>query len=98
LHGVCFDFFFVSGMIYTDKKAGEKIKSQAQGLITLATYGIGMFIGSEVSGYVKDKYTAADPSGAMVTTWLNVWLVPSAIAAAALVFLLVFFRDKKANA
>jgi nucleoside transporter len=98
LHGVCFDFFFVSGMIYTDKKAGEKIKSQAQGLITLATYGIGMFIGSEVSGYVKDKYTATDPSGAMVTTWLNVWLVPSAIAAAALVFLLVFFRDKKANA
>ncbi|MEY4628307.1 MAG: hypothetical protein RLZZ595_633 [Bacteroidota bacterium] len=98
LHGVCFDFFFVSGMIYTDKKAGEKIKSQAQGLITLATYGIGMFIGSEVSGYVKDKYTAADPSGAMVTTWLNVWLVPSAIAAAALVFLLVFFRDKKADA
>jgi nucleoside transporter len=98
LHGVCFDFFFVSGMIYTDKKAGDKIKSQAQGLITLATYGIGMFIGSEVSGYVKDKYTAADPSGAMVTTWLNVWLVPSAIAAAALVFLLVFFRDKKADA
>ena len=98
LHGVCFDFFFVSGMIYTDKKAGEKIKSQAQGLITLATYGIGMFIGSEVSGYVKDKYTAADPSGVMVTNWLNVWLVPSAIAAAALVFLLVFFRDKKANA
>jgi MFS family permease len=97
LHGVCFDFFFVSGMIYTDKKAGEKIKSQAQGLITLATYGIGMFIGSEVSGYVKDKYTAADPSGAMVTTWLNVWLVPSGIAAAALVFLLLLFRDKKAT-
>jgi nucleoside transporter len=98
LHGVCFDFFFVSGMIYTDKKAGDKIKSQAQGLITLATYGIGMFIGSEVSGYVKDKYTAADPSGAMMTNWLNVWLVPSGIAAAALVFLLVFFKDKKTNA
>ncbi|MEN9952893.1 MAG: hypothetical protein RLZZ520_1161 [Bacteroidota bacterium] len=98
LHGVCFDFFFVSGMIYTDKKAGDKIKSQAQGLITLATYGIGMFIGSEVSGYVKDKYTATDPSGAMLTNWLNVWLVPSGIAAAALVFLLLFFKDKKSNA
>lgn len=98
LHGVCFDFFFVSGMIYTDKKAGDKIKSQAQGLITLATYGIGMFIGSEVSGYVKDKYTAADPSGAMLTNWMNVWLVPSGIAAAALVFLLLFFKDKKSNA
>ena len=98
LHGVCFDFFFVSGMIYTDKKAGDKIKSQAQGLITLATYGIGMFIGSEVSGYVKDKYTATDPSGVMLTNWLNVWLVPSGIAAAALVFLLLFFKDKKSNA
>jgi POT family proton-dependent oligopeptide transporter len=60
--------------------------------------GIGMFIGSEVSGYVKDKYTAADPSGAMLTNWLNVWLVPSGIAAAALVFLLLFFKDKKSNA
>jgi len=98
LHGVCFDFFFVSGMIYTDKKAGDKIKSQAQGLITLATYGIGMFIGSEVSGYVKDMYTTADASGAMLTSWLNVWLVPSGIAAAALVFLLLFFKDKKSNA
>ena len=57
-----------------------------------------MFIGSEVSGYVKDKYTATDPSGAMLTNWLNVWLVPSGIAAAALVFLLLFFKDKKSNA
>jgi hypothetical protein len=46
LHGVCFDFFFVSGMIYSDQKAGERIKSQAQGLISLATYGLGMYIGS----------------------------------------------------
>lgn len=98
LHGVCFDFFFVSGMIYTDKKAGEKIKSQAQGLITLATYGIGMFIGSIISGKVKDTYTAPNEMGADVTNWLNVWLVPSGIAALALVFLLLFFKDKKSNA
>ncbi|MFM7223012.1 MAG: MFS transporter [Bacteroidota bacterium] len=88
LHGVCFDFFFVSGMIYTDAKAGERIKSQAQGLITLATYGIGMFIGSEVSGIVKDTYTVNE-----VTSWLNVWLVPSGIAAVILVLFIVMFKD-----
>jgi nucleoside transporter len=98
LHGVCFDFFFVSGMIYTDKKAGDKIKSQAQGLITLATYGIGMFIGSIISGKVKDTYTAPNEMGVDVTNWLSVWLVPSGIAAAALVFLLLLFNDKKSNA
>lgn len=88
LHGVCYDFFFVSGMIYTDKKAGEKIKSQAQALISLATYGIGMFIGSMVAGKVKDTYTDAE-----VTNWLNVWLVPAGIAGVSLVFLLLFFKD-----
>ncbi|MEY3946390.1 MAG: hypothetical protein RJB03_1096 [Bacteroidota bacterium] len=90
LHGVCYDFFFVSGMIYTDAKAGEKIKSQAQGLISLATYGLGMLIGSIVAGKVKDMYTANE-----VTDWTNVWLVPAGIAALSLVFLLLFFRDKK---
>jgi nucleoside transporter len=90
LHGVCYDFFFVSGMIYTDAKAGDKIKSQAQGLISLATYGIGMLIGSIVAGKVKDMYTADG-----VTNWTNVWLVPAGIAALSLVFLLLFFRDKK---
>jgi MFS family permease len=94
LHGVCYDFFFVSGMIYTDAKAGEKIKSQAQGLISLATYGLGMLIGSIVAGKVKDLYTKDE-----VTQWLNVWLVPAGIAAVSLVFLLLFFKDKKtANA
>ena len=90
LHGVCYDFFFVSGMIYTDQKAGEKIKSQAQALISLATYGLGMFIGSVVSGKVKDAYTTAE-----VTNWLNVWLVPAGIAAVSLIFLVLFFKDVK---
>jgi nucleoside transporter len=94
LHGICYDFFFVSGMIYTDAKAGAKIKAQAQGLISLATYGLGMFIGSVVSGIVKDMYTKDE-----VTQWLNIWLVPAGIAALSLVFLVLFFKDKKtANA
>ena len=93
LHGVCYDFFFVSGMIYTDAKAGDKIKSQAQGLISLATYGLGMFIGSIVAGKVKDTYTADN-----VTNWLNVWLVPAGIAAVILVLFLLFFKDNKVKA
>ena len=56
LHGVCYDFFFVSGQIYTDFKAGEKYKSTAQGLITLATYGIGMLIGFRFAGWLTDQY------------------------------------------
>ena len=57
LHGICYDFFFVSGQIYTDAKAGIKYKSAAQGLITLATYGIGMLIGFEIAGLITDAYT-----------------------------------------
>jgi MFS family permease len=93
LHGICFDFFFVSGMIYADQKAGDKIKSSAQGLISLATYGIGMFIGSVLSGIVKDAYTVGIGESA-VTNWTGVWLVPAGIAAGVLVLFLLFFRDK----
>jgi nucleoside transporter len=95
LHGICYDFFFVSGMIYTDIKAGEKIKSSAQGLIALATYGLGMYIGSVISGIVKDKYSTK--IGEVVSTnWTNVWLVPAGIAVMVLVLFLVAFKDKKA--
>ncbi len=95
LHGVCYDFFFVTGQIYTDLKAGDKIKSQAQGLISLATYGVGMFIGSIIAGKVKDIYSSGDP---VVTNWTNVWLVPAGIAAVVLVLFILFFRDNKAQA
>lgn len=91
LHGVCYDFFFVTGQIYTDNKAGEKIKSSAQGLITLATYGIGMGIGSKLSGIVLDMYTRPDGS----KDWLSVWLVPAGIAAAVLVIFVLLFTDRK---
>jgi nucleoside transporter len=94
LHGICYDFFFVSGQIYTDTKAGEKIKAQAQGLITIATYGIGMYIGSILAGMVKDKYSAGEGAAA-VTQWFNVWMVPAGIAGAVLLIFLAVFREKK---
>jgi nucleoside transporter len=94
LHGMCYDFFFVSGMIYTDYKAGEKIKSQAQGLISLATYGIGMLIGSVLSGIVKDNYTTGTGTDA-ITNWTGVWMVPAGIALAVLILFVLFFKDNK---
>lgn len=97
LHGVCYDFFFVTGQIYTDNKAGEKIKNSAQGLITLATYGIGMGIGSKLSGIVLDKYTITDASGIIVHDWNGVWMIPAAIAAVVLVLFIIFFKDNDKN-
>lgn len=90
LHGVCFDFFFVTGQIYTDSKAGVKIQSSAQGMITMATYGIGMWIGTLLSGYVKDHYTLNG-----VVQWKSVWMVPAGIAAGVLILFVSFFTDNK---
>lgn len=97
LHGVCYDFFFVTGQIYTDNKAGNKIKSSAQGLITLATYGIGMGIGSKLSGIVLDKYTVTDTMGVVSHNWNGVWMIPTLIAAVVLVLFIIFFKDKSSS-
>lgn len=89
LHGICYDFFFVTGQIYTDNQAGEKFKSAAQGLITLATYGVGMLIGSLVSGPIVDSYK----TGA-THDWKSIWLIPAAIAALVVVIFIILFREK----
>ncbi len=97
LHGVCYDFFFVTGQIYTDNKAGEKIKNSAQGLITFATYGVGMGIGSILSGKVLDKYTTK--LGETIThNWTSVWLVPAAISVVVLVIFVLVFKDNTRKA
>ncbi|GAA4339575.1 MFS transporter [Mucilaginibacter gynuensis] len=89
LHGICYDFFFVTGQIYTDNLAGERFKSSAQGFITLATYGVGMLIGSLISGKVYDAYTTGD-----VHNWQSIWLIPAGIAGVVLVLFLLLFKDK----
>ena len=94
LHGICYDFFFVSGQIYTDYKAGEKIKSSAQGLITLATYGVGMLIGFWLAGKIYDSYT--DISGAQ--DWKMIWTIPAAISAAVMFLYAFSFKNEKINA
>ncbi len=89
LHGVCYDFFFVSGQIYTNAKAGEKYKSAAQGLITLATYGIGMLIGFKIAGLIKDTYTSA-----ALVNWKMLWIIPSGIALVVFILFAISFKDK----
>jgi nucleoside transporter len=96
LHGVCYDFFFVTGQIYTDNKAGEKIKNSAQGLITFATYGVGMGIGSYLSGKVLTKYTTV-VDGVTKHDWSGVWMVPAYIAAGVLILFILFFKDNTRN-
>jgi len=90
LHGICYDFFFVTGYMYTEKKAGEKIKNAAQGLFTFATYGVGMFIGTWVSGFIVDKYKTGE-----VHDWKSIWFVPAGIAIIVLIYFILFFREKK---
>ena len=90
LHGVCYDFFFVSGYIYTNSKAGERYKSAAQGLITLATYGVGMLIGFEIAGMITDKYMISEK----VFDYKMIWLIPSGIAALVFILFAHFFRPE----
>ena len=97
LHGICYDFFFVSGQIYTDSKAGEKYKSAAQGLITLATYGVGQLIGFWVAGFIESKYKEIK-SVDIASFWQQTWVVPAGIAFVVMIIFLVFFKDEKVSA
>jgi len=88
LHGICYDFFFVTGQIYTDRLAGERFKSAAQGFITLATYGVGMLVGSIISGMVVDKYAITGGHD-----WYHIWIIPAGIAAVVALLFLLLFKD-----
>ncbi|HZO23644.1 MAG TPA: MFS transporter, partial [Steroidobacteraceae bacterium] len=90
LHGVCYDFFFVSGQIYTDSKAGVQHKAAAQGLITLATYGVGMLIGFWAAGMIDDRYATAGAHD-----WRSIWLYPAIFAAGVFVLFASTFRNER---
>ncbi len=91
LHGICYDFFFVSGQIYTDAKAGSTYKSAAQGLITLATYGIGMLIGFWIAGKITDVYLVSEGNH----NWQTIWLYPAGFALMVLVLFAILFKNEK---
>jgi len=90
LHGVCYDFFFVTGQIYVDAKAPLHIRAAAQGFITFVTYGVGMFIGSYLSGWIVDQYVT--PGG---HDWRTIWLVPAAMAFGVLALFAAFFSGRE---
>ncbi|MBJ9171592.1 MFS transporter [Citrobacter koseri] len=96
LHGVCYDFFFVVGFIYTDRIAGEKVKGQAQSMIVMFTYGIGMLLGSQISGALYNRLVAGQ---AVPQAWVTFWWLPAVAAAViAAIFLFAFKYDEKEQA
>ncbi len=93
LHGVCYDFFFVAGQIYTDETAGEKVRGAAQGFINLVTNGLGYFVGAAISGRVVNAF--ATTSGTVTThDWTKIWPVPAYMALVVCLIFLVAFRPK----
>jgi nucleoside transporter len=95
LHGICYDFFFVTGQVYVDQKAPVALRAAAQGLITFITYGIGMFLGSYLSGWVVDLYAKASPTGLTTHDWRSIWMVPAIGSAIVLAFFWVGFRNEE---
>jgi nucleoside transporter len=93
LHGICYDFFFVTGQIYVDERAPADLRSAAQGLIAFVTLGVGMFIGSWASGRVVDAYAVSGGHD-----WTHIWLIPAAGALAVLLLFAVLFRAPQPSA
>jgi hypothetical protein len=97
LHGICYDFFFVTGQIYVDKKSTPEIRGQAQGFFVFITYGVGMLIGAQVAGNVYNRFLAGAPA-LTLDRWQTFWYFPATFALAVLVFFVLFFREREAGA
>jgi nucleoside transporter len=95
LHGVCYDFFFVTGQIYVDQRAGIRIRAAAQGFIAFVTLGVGNLIGAWASGRVVESYTLGTPIGTIAHDWRAIWLIPAAGAVGVFLIFALMFRPSK---
>ena len=93
LHGICYDFFFVTGHIHVDNVAPKKIQASAQGFIALITYGLGLLIGTWISGYCVKLYETTLANGEIVHDWEKIWMIPAAMAAIVIVVFAIFFKE-----
>ncbi|HMB91921.1 MAG TPA: MFS transporter, partial [Rhodothermales bacterium] len=94
LHGICYDFFFVTGQIYVDKKSTASIRGQAQGFLVFATYGVGMFIGAWGVGEYYNSFLAGGAEALTLEQFETFWLVPAVFALGVMIFFGLFFKDK----
>jgi MFS family permease len=98
LHGICYDFFFVTGQIYIDHKAHAGLRAAAQGLITFITYGLGMFVGSWLSGFVVEHYALQPAQGTVTYDWRSIWIFSTIVSALVLIFFFFTFSEKEERA
>jgi len=92
LHGICYDFFFVTGQIYVDRQAPPEIRAAAQGFIALVTLGLGGLIGMTLSGLVVGHYAGASPE--LPHDWRSIWIVPAVGAGAVMMLFALLFRER----
>jgi hypothetical protein len=97
LHGVCYDFFFVTGQIYVDKRSTPAVRGQAQGFLVLVTYGVGMLIGAQVAGNVYNRFLGSAPR-LTLEQWSSFWWLPAVFAGVVLVFFAATFREESSPA
>ncbi len=93
MHGICYDFFFVTGQIYVEKKSTPAVRGQAQGLLVLVTYGVGMLIGAQIAGEVYNSFLAGRET-LPLDEWTQFWWIPAAFAAAVLVLFILLLNDR----
>lgn len=93
LHGICYDFFFVTGQIYMDKAASPEIRGQAQGLIIFATYGVGMLIGTQIGGALYNSFLN-DGTALTLQQWQSFWWMPAIFALGVLLLFVAIFNDR----
>ncbi len=94
VHGICYDFFFVMGRIYVDRRAPDNLRATAQGLLAFVTLGAGMFVGTWLSGVLGERSTLTQTDGTILHDWSRIWIIPSMMSGAVLIAFAVLFREE----